>query len=156
MRRQRPVNSVDVIFSVDDVLSCQLFNLSNNYRKIRMRKTHFRRRNAVVSHIGWYMLMMRQCWSQLRIIWMREVIIPVESFFASVNFVSIRCDNTCIKVQFFSQAQPNALREEDFSLSNAGIWAVRPDSHRRVFYGGTVEQLDHKSAVVAERLQRTF
>lgn len=74
-----------------------------------MIELYLRRWNAMMLHIRWYMLMMRKGRGKRGITGVWKIIIPIQAFFAPVNFMSVRSDQAGLKVQFFSQPQANTV-----------------------------------------------
>jgi hypothetical protein len=132
------------------LLLYQFFNLSNQSWQVRTGEAHLRCRDAVVSDVGWNMLVMRKCWSEYWIVRVRKVVVPVQSFFAPIDFVAIGRNQSRIKVQFFSDTQSNLVGEEKLSFGKPCIRAVGLDSQRRAFHSRMAGEFNHKTAIVGE------
>ena len=136
-------------------MGAYFFDLSNEQRQVRTVEAHAGSWNSMMLDIWWYMLVMRHRRSQSRVVWMREVIIPIESVIASIYFVAIRSDDARVKVNFLSHSQPQAIGKEDFALSDARVWTVGPRGNRGPLNVRLVKQAGKKTTIATQRVQWT-
>lgn len=56
-------------------------------------------------NVGWNVLVMRESSNQGLVIRMRKIIVPIEAFVPAIYFVALRCNDACLKIYLFPNAQ---------------------------------------------------
>ena len=131
--------SQDLLGRLEASANLQILDLSHDCREIGTRESDFWRRNTVPLDVWGNMPMMGKCCSQIWLVWVGKVIIPIQPFGASIDLVPVGRDQAGVKVKLFSQAQPNAVGEKHLSFGNAGVTTCRPDGYRRALHRRTVQ-----------------
>lgn len=91
----------------------------------------------------------RQC----RVVRMRKVVVPIQPFFAPMNFIAISSNQSSVEIQFFSEAQAEALLKENLAFRYTGVSAFRPHGDRRARNGWAIQRFSDKAAVMAQQAE---
>lgn len=96
------------------------FDLFDDCDQIRVGKLEIVSGNAVVSNVGRNVLVMGKGRGKCGIFGMGKVIVPIQAFYSSINFVSIRCNQTICKIQFFPHSQTDSVCKSRLTFSHSG------------------------------------
>ncbi len=82
---------------------------------------------------------------------MREIIIPKKPLLTLVDFISIGGNQESVKINFFSQPQPNVVLKEYLAFRNTCVRAIGPDGQSGMSYGWPIDQFGHIPAILRQR-----